>query len=159
VLLDLGLPMMDLAMWIAGLQKPTRVTCSVFQRVGKRGVEDTACALSNFANGSCLMLEVTWNLLEPKDHVYLEIFGKKGAATLHPFRIHKEMHGHLVNVTPALEPQGDYKMSYRREINHFIDCVQKRREPLTTGAEAASVLRILDVMYKSASSGREVGLS
>jgi predicted dehydrogenase len=158
-LLDLGLPKMDLAMWIAGLRTPERVTCRVFRRAGKRGVEDSACAMVNFVNGSCLILEVTWNLLEPKDHVYLEVYGSKGAATLHPFRIHKAMHGHLVNVTPALKQQSDYRVSYRREIDHFIDCIQKKRKPLTTGAEAASVLQILDAMYESASSGCEVSFS
>jgi predicted dehydrogenase len=159
VLLDLGLPKMDLAMWIAGLKKPSRLTCNIFRRAGERGVEDSACAMVNFAGGSCLILEVTWNLLEPKDHVYLEVYGSKGAATLHPFRIHKAMHGHLVNVTPALGQQSDYKESYRREIDHFIDCIQKKRTPLTTGAEAASVLQILDAMYESASSGCEVSFS
>ena len=158
-LLDLGLPKMDLAMWIAGLKKPTRVSCNLFQLDGRRGVEDSACAMVNFADGSCLILEVTWNLLEPKDNVYPEIYGSKGAATLHPFRVHKAMHGHLVNVTPAIEQRNYYKESYRREIDHFIDCIQRKRKPLTPGAEAASVLRILDAMYESAASGREVDVS
>lgn len=158
-LLDLGLPKMDLALWIAGLKKPTRVTCNVFRRAGKVGVEDSACAMVNFAGGSCLILEVTWNLLEPKDHVYLEVYGSKGAATLHPFMIHKAMHGHLVNVTPAIEQENLYKESYRREIEHFIDCIQKKRAPLTTGREAVSVLRILDAMYESASTGCEVNFA
>ena len=81
------------------------------------------------------------------------------AATLHPFRVHKAMHGHLVNVTPAIEQKNYYKESYRREIDHFIDCIQRKRKPLTPGSEAASVLRILDAMYKSAASGREVDVS
>jgi predicted dehydrogenase len=158
-LLDLGLPKMDLAMWIAGLKKPKRVTCSTFRRSDRSRVEDSACAMVNFSRGRCLILEVTWNLMEPKDHVYLEIYGSKGAATLYPFRIHKAMHGHLVNVTPALEQKNYYKESYRREIAHFVECIQKKRKPLTTGAEAASVLQILDAMYESASSGREVDLA
>jgi predicted dehydrogenase len=158
-LLDLGLPKMDLAMWIAGLKKPTRVTCNLFRRAGRSGVEDSACAMVNFAGGSCLVLEVTWNLLEPKDHVYLEVYGSKGAATLYPFRVHKAMHGHLVNVTPAIEQRNFYKESYRREIRHFVECIQRKRKPLTTGAEAASVLKILDAMYESASRGCEVGFA
>ena len=159
VLLDLGLPKMDLAMWIAGLKKPERITCKVFQRDGRRGVEDSACAMVNFAGGACLILEVTWNLLEPKDDIYLEVYGSRGAAALYPFRIHKELHGHLVNVTPAIEPKNYYKESYRREIDHFIDCIQTNRKPLTPGAEAASILRILDAMYASASSGQEVSVT
>jgi len=159
-LLDLGMPLMDLAMWIAGLKKPTRVTCNVFGKKGKGGVEDSACAMVNFAGGSCLILEVSWNLLEPKDLSYLEIYGSKGGANLHPLKIHKGMHGHLVNVTPALDRQRNfYKDSCQAEINHFIDCIQRKRKPLTSGEEALPVLRILDAMYKSNSAGKEVAFT
>lgn len=159
VLLDLGLPKMDLAMWIAGLEKPTRVTCNVFRSEGRKRVEDSACAMVNFAAGNCLMLEVTWSLVEQKPHVYLEVYGNKGAATLHPFKIHKALHGHLVDVTPALERIDFYTESYRLEIDHFIDCIRNQLEPRTTGEEAAAVLGILDAMYESAASGREVSLT
>ncbi|UCH84979.1 MAG: Gfo/Idh/MocA family oxidoreductase [Candidatus Latescibacterota bacterium] len=156
-LLDLGLPLMDLAIWIAGLRKPTRVSCSVFGRSGKRGVEDSACAMVSFAGGACLTIEVTWNLLEPKDHSYLEIYGSRGGASLHPFKIHKAMHGHLVNVTPTIDDvRHYYKASYQAEINHFIECILKKKRPLTTGRDALSVLKILDAMYESESVGEEV---
>ena len=156
-LLDLGVPLMDLAMWIAGLKKPTRVTCSVFGRKGRGGVEDSACAMVSFAGGSCLILDVTWNLLEPKDRSYLEIHGSKGGANLHPFKIQKALHGHLVNVTPVLGGQRNrYKESQEAQINHFVECIQRKKKPLTAGEEALSVLRILDAMYRSGSTGKEV---
>lgn len=159
-LLDLGVPVMDLAMWIAALKKPTRVSCSIYGRQGKRGVEESAIATVNFAGGACLVLEVTWNLLEPRDHTYLEVYGSKGGASLQPLKIHKGMHGHLVNVTPAIQGgASDYKGSYKREIDHFIDCVQKRRKPRTSAAEAHRVLKLLDAMYESAENGREVTFS
>ena len=158
-LLDLGTPIMDLAIWIAGLRKPNRVTCSLFGRKGRGGVEDSACAMVNFPGGACLILEVTWNLLEPKEQSHFQIFGSKGGAVLNPMRIHKMMHGHMVNVTPAMQGQSTfYKMSYKREIYHFIECIQRKKNPLTTGTEALKVLEILDAMYESASSGQEVSL-
>lgn len=157
VLLDLGIPKMDLAMWIAGLKKPTRVTCNVFGSVGRGGVEESACAMVNFAGGACLILEVTWNLRESRDDTYFQVFGSKGAANLHPLKIHKAMHGQLVNVTPSLDGRRNtYKESYKKEIEHFVECIQKRRSPRTTGREALGVLKILDAMYESASTGREV---
>lgn len=158
-LLDLGTPIMDLAIWIAGLRKPTRVSCSLFGKKGRGGVENSACAIVNFTGGSCLILEVTWNLLEPKEQSHFQILGSKGGAVLNPLRVHKSLHGHLVNVTPQMEGQRSfYKMSYKREIYHFIECIQKKKTPLTTGEEALKVIEILDAMYESASSGREVSL-
>ena len=156
-LLDLGMPVMDLAIWVAGLKKPTRVTCSTFGTRGKGRVEDSACAIVNFAGGISLIVEVTWNLLEPKDHSYLEIHGTKGGANLHPLKIHKAMHGHLVNVTPTLDRQRNYyRESYQAEIGHFIECVQKKKRPLTPGDEAVAVMKILDAMYESQTAGKEV---
>ena len=156
-LLDLGMPVMDLAIWIAGLKKPARVTCSAFGKKGKGGVEDSACAIVNFAGGSCLIVEVTWNLLEPKDHSYLELHGTKGGAYLHPLKIHKAMHGHLVNVTPTLDRQRNYyRESYQQEIGHFLECIQKKKKPLTPGDEAVGVMKILDAMYESEAAGKEV---
>jgi predicted dehydrogenase len=156
-LLDLGMPVMDLAIWVAGLRKPVRVTCATFGRKARSGVEDSACATVYFAGGSCLVVEVTWNLLEPKDHSYLEIHGTRGGGNLHPLKIHKAVRGHLVNVTPRLDGQRNYyRESYKAEIGHFVECVEKKKKPLTPGEEAAGVLKILDAMYESDASGKEV---
>ena len=50
-----------------------------------------------------------------KDFAYLNLFGSGGAALLNPFRIHKGMHGTLVNVTPdaATRTRNQYKHSHR----------------------------------------------
>ncbi len=157
-LLDLGTSLMDLAIWTAGLRKPTGVSCSVYGKRGRLGVENSACALVRFAGGSALMLEVSWNLREPRTQTYMHCYGSKGAATLNPLQVHKDIQGVLVNVTPAIEPSGHhyFKESYRLEIDHFVNCVLKKKKPKTTGRDALSVLRIVDAMYESALTGREV---
>ena len=159
-LLDLGLALLDLAIWTAALRKPTTVMCSTHGRKGRAGVEDAACAMVRFAGGAALMLEVSWNLREPRTNSYLHIYGSKGAGMLNPLQIHKDLQGVLVNVTPAIEASGHhyFKESYRHEINHFIECVRKKKKPLTSGKEALSPIRIVDAMYESAASGREVSL-
>jgi predicted dehydrogenase len=159
-LLDLGTALLDLAIWSAGLRKPTTVMCSTFGRKGRSGVEDAACAMARFAGDAALMLEVSWNLREPRTNSYLHVYGSKGAAMLNPLQIHKEIQGVLVNVTPAIEASGHryFKESYRHEINHFVDCVLKRKKPLSSGKDALSLVQIVDAMYESAARGREVAL-
>jgi predicted dehydrogenase len=158
-LLDMGTPLMDLAMWISGLKKPTGVSCSVFGKKGRNGVEDSACAMVRFAGGSCLMLEVNWNLRDPRDVVYLQIYGSKGAGILTPLQVHKSIQGVLVNVTPALGKQKNYfKESYQAEIDHFIQCVRKQKTPMASGRDALQTMKIADAMYESASTGKEVEL-
>jgi predicted dehydrogenase len=156
-LLDLGVRLMDLAIWVAGLRKPVSVSCSVFGKKGRGSVEDSACAMVRFTGGGCLVLEVSWNLREPRDQSYLHVYGSKGAAMLNPLQIHKSIQGVLVNVTPTLEPTRHYyQESYRLEIDHFIECVQKKKNPLTRGSDALSVIQLLDAMYESASQSKEV---
>jgi predicted dehydrogenase len=158
-LLDLGTPLVDLSIWIAGLKKITGVSCSVFGKKGKDGVEDSGCAMVRFAGGACLMLEVNWNLRDPRDVVYLQVYGSKGAGVLTPLQIHKSIQGVLVNVTPAPGKQKNYyKESYQAEIDHFIQCVRKQRTPLVSGKESVDVMHVMDAMYESATSGREVEL-
>jgi predicted dehydrogenase len=159
-LLDLGTPLIDLAIWISGLKKPTGVSCSVFGKKGRDGVEDSACAMVRFGGGACLMLEVNWNLRDPRDVVYLQIYGSKGAGVLTPLQIHKSLQGVLVNVTPALGKQKNYyKESYQAEIDHFIQCVRKQKTPMTSGHDALAIMKIADAMYESASSGKEIDLT
>ena len=159
-LLDLGTPLVDLSMWISSLKPSAAVACSVFGKKGKDGVEDSGVAMVRFAGGACLMLEVNWNLRDERDVVYLQIYGSKGAGVLTPLQLHKSIHGVLVNVTPTLGKQKNhYKESYQAEIDHFIQCVRKQKNPATSGKEALGVMKIMDAMYESASSGKEVDVS
>jgi len=159
-LLDLGTPLVDLAMWLSGLKRTTGVSCSVFGKKGKDGVEDSACAMVRFAGGACLMLEVNWNLRDPRDVVYMQVYGSKGAGVLTPLQVHKSIQGVLVNVTPALGKQKNYyKESYQAEIDHFIQCVRKQKTPAASGKDALNVMKIMDAMYESASTGKEVDVT
>lgn len=158
-LLDLGVPLMDLAVWISQLSKPTVVSCSVYGRKRRNDVEDSAAAMVRFSNGASLMLEVNWNLREKRDVVYVQIYGSKGAAMLNPLKIQKSVHGVLVNVTPEIDSRNHYQYGYQAEIDHFVECVGQKRKPRTSAAEAIGVLRVLDAMYASAESGREVEIA
>ena len=91
---------------------------------------------------------------------YLNLFGEHGAALLNPLRLHREMHGSLVNVTPSVESSRNiYRQSYDNELTHFVDCVRSGKTPLSPGSEAVTVLKVLEAIYKSAQTGREVKLA
>ena len=106
--------------------------------------------------------EVNWNLRDERDVVYLQVYGSKGAGVLTPLQLHKSIRGVLVNVTPTVslnKQKNYYKESYQAEIDHFIQCVRKQKEPVTSGKEALGVMKIMDAMYESASTGKEVDVS
>lgn len=158
VVLDLGFQMLDLALWVLGGARAESVSASV-HRMRKDEVEDSATTLLRLDNGTTLTLELTWGLLMEKDFMYLNLFGSGGAALLNPFRVHKGMHGSLVNVTPTLEPsRHQYKAAIEAQMAHFADVLRKGVKPMGAADEILPVMELLDGIYRSAEQGKEVRL-
>ncbi len=159
VVLDLGFQMLDLSLWTLGGPKVTSVTASV-HRARKGDVEDSATAFLRLEGGATLTLELTWGLLMEKDFAYLNLFGAGGAALLNPFRLHKGMHGTLVNVTPDLDnARNQWKQSIEAQIAHFVEALRKPGRPMGSGEEILPVMETLDAIYRSAEQGKEVRLA
>jgi predicted dehydrogenase len=158
VVLDLGFQMLDLSLWVLGGPKVESVTAGV-HRQRKGEVEDSATAFLRLENGATLTLELTWGLLMEKDFAYLNLFGSGGAALLNPFRLHKGMHGALVNVTPTLDTmRNQYKQSVEAQIAHFAESLRKGQRPMGEAEEILPVMELMDAIYRSAEQGREVKL-
>ncbi len=159
VLLDLGVPALDLCLWTMGLPRVETVSASL-HRPRANTVEDSAVAMLRLKGGGVLSLEVSWSPNLKHDVSFLQLIGSTGSAELDPLRIHKEMHGNLVNVTPSLEsPRNVYKQSYAQEIGHFVDCIRRRSKPLSPGEQGLQLMQVIDAMYESAAAGREVRLT
>ena len=159
VVLDLGFQMLDQSLWILGGPKVVSVTASV-HRSKKGEVEDSATAFFRLESGATLTLELTWGLLMEKDFAYVNLFGSGGAALLNPLRIHKGMHGTLVNVTPTMDTsRHQYKHSIDAQIAHFVDVLRKGVRPMGGAEEILPVMELLDAVYRSAEQGKEVRLA
>jgi predicted dehydrogenase len=159
VVLDLGFQMLDQALWIMGSPKVASVTASL-HRSRKGEVEDNAIAFFRLASGATLTLEVTWGLLMEKDFAYVNLFGSGGAALLNPLRVHKGMHGTLVNVTPQVDtPRNQYKQSMEAQLAQFAEAMRKGGRPMGVAEEILPVMELLDAVYRSAEQGKEVRLA
>ncbi len=159
VILDLGFQMLDLALWIMGNPKVESVTANL-HRSRKGEVEDNAIAFFRLGTGATLTLEVTWGLLMEKDFAYVNLFGSGGAALLYPLRVHKGMHGTLVNVTPQVDtPRNQYKQSMEAQLEHFAEALRKGSRPMGAAEEILPVMELLDAVYRSAEQGKEVRLA
>ena len=159
VVLDLGFQMLDLSLWMMGSPKVESVTASL-HRQRKGEVEDSATAFLRLESGATLTLELTWGLLMEKDFAYVNLFGSGGAALLNPLRIHKGMHGSLVNVTPTMETsRNQYKHSIDAQLSHFAEVLRKGVKPTGTAEEILPVMELMDAIYRSAEQGKEVRLA
>jgi predicted dehydrogenase len=158
VLMDLGVQMLDLSLWLLGNPQVASVTATKYVTDPREDVEDTVAAFLVLDSGAALTLEVSWALLLEKNFPYLNLFGTHGAALLNPFRVHKELGGNLLDVTPPLESKNVYKQSYEAELDHFIRCVTQGERPMGTPEEGLQLMRVIDAIYQSAESRREVRL-
>ena len=72
--------------------------------------------------------------------------------TFPPLRLHRQ--GKLGYATELVPPQASYVHANR--MVHFIDCLLGKAEPHVKPAESLAVQKILDAIYLSAKTGREV---
>lgn len=156
--MDLGIQMLDLALWLLDFPEPERVAAHV-HRPGDGEVEDSAVLLLGLADGRVVNLEVTWALASENERQYLSVIGSEGSGTLSPLKIYKDLDGGLSDLTPVVAPgrENAFTASYRQELAYFTEVV-RGNAVATRPAEQVSVLRIAEAVYRSAESGQEVRL-
>ncbi len=157
VLMDLGIVMLDLTFWLLDYPDVRKVSAMHYTHRTKN-VEDTSVVSITMKNGSLLNLEISWSMYVTDDIYACQLFGTEGSASLNPLRINKELHGNLVNLAPAKmeAPQHLYKRSYENEIKHFLGAVHDVHPVISTADEAVQRMRIVDAVYKSVKTGKEV---
>lgn len=155
VVLDLGIVMVDLALWMMGYPEVQQVLATHYAHWTK-GVEDTALIYLKMKNDATLTIEASWAFESTSDFFYCDCFGTEGSGSLNPFRIVKRMHGSLVNVAPATveTPQMLYRKSYENELKHWIGALRGLHPVISTGEEAVHRMKIVDLIYKSAKRGK-----
>jgi predicted dehydrogenase len=168
-LIDLGVHRLDLALWLMGYPEPIVVTGSTYNKIAaglaKKNsrvydVEDVACGLIKFANGATLILEASWALnLGENEHMVTSLYGTKGGAEQHNLKqgyefaaeIYTEEGGCLF--TKKLDRT---TVNVPSSYHEFINSILEKRAPVSTAAEGIKVMKILEGIYKSAETGREV---
>jgi predicted dehydrogenase len=156
--LSLGTALLDATLALLHPHVPASVIGAAHHRDPRAEVEDTAFAMIRFDSGLFLTVEVGWSMLQEKDLTYLNLFGNTGAALLNPTQIHKEMHGHLVNVTPQLPARDIQRSSWRLLVNLWVDSLARQTPPPIAASEALTVSRVADAFYKSQATHSEVSL-
>jgi predicted dehydrogenase len=156
--MDLGLQVLDLALWTLGYPVAERVTAHMYHRPGSE-VEDAAMLLVSLAGNRVIHVECTWNLLARRDRQYLNLTASSGSGTLSPLAVFKEMPAGLVDVTPSVPAAREnlFTASYRNELAQFVETVRGERVP-SPPREHLVLMRLVEAAYQSAREGREVVL-
>jgi len=161
VLIDIGSQLIDLALYLTGMPPIKAVRLYDYTLNPDYEVEDAALAVLEMESGMTITIEMSWRMHLENDMIYTHIFGKNGAAYLNPLRIHKELHGNLVNVTPVLQEQNNaqrFTMAYENEISHFFKVIRGEEQNNSSITDALQTMRIIEALYQSAQQGKTVEL-
>jgi predicted dehydrogenase len=155
--MDLGIVVLDIALWIMKFPNLKSVSAVNYSHSFK-DVEDTSIAFIKFHNGAALSIETSWTLHRETDLFYCNLYGKDGSASINPLKIYKYMNNTLVNVTPVKieKPANLFKRTYEYEISNFINSIINNKPTLSEGIEALDRMKIVDAVYESAKSGKEI---
>lgn len=167
-LIDLGVHVLDLTLWLMGFPKVKAVSGATYAEFGPTGrgfwgtpapgsiydVEDLAMAMIRLADGGTIMLEASWASFTEKEMVYLNLLGTKGGASYDPPRIYTERFGGQVD----LHLEAPRINGYEGEMAHFISCIREGKQPIATAEQGYHLISLLEALYRSAELGREVVL-
>jgi predicted dehydrogenase len=158
VMLDLGLSILDLGLWLADWPEPLRVSANLVGE-GKGGVEQSGSVLVICAGGLSLFLDVTWRHVGGGERFGLGLRAAKGTAGINPLHVWKELNGVPTDVAPtgSTGRENAFTASYRAEWAHFLAAIRGEAKPFD--AEEQVILhRVMDAIYKSAAEGKEIAL-
>ncbi len=172
-LIDLGVHMIDLAIWLMGNPTPIAVSGSVYTKFannelvdsihsdfgekvkdGTFDVEDLAMGFIKFSNGACLQIEFSWASNIKEEENFVELRGTKagfkwrnGAA-----EIYSEENGVLTDTTLLAGGNNGHYCN----LKHFVDCLLNNTEPDFKIEQGVNMIKILTAIYESAKTGKEV---
>jgi predicted dehydrogenase len=155
-MLDLGLPLIDLGLWLAGWPIPKRITAHLVGG-GRETVEEMGMALIVCENGLTIGVAVSWRHLGRGERFWFEMVGKKGTADIAPLRVYKEVHGVPTDVTPtgASGRETPFIQSYRAEWTYFL-AVIRGDVNAPPPKDQLLVQRVIEAVYRSADEGRDI---
>ncbi|HHX71887.1 MAG TPA: Gfo/Idh/MocA family oxidoreductase [Clostridiales bacterium] len=175
-LIDLGVHMIDLALWLMGNPRPVAVSGCAYTKFaedtteadsehakfgeakedGTFDVEDLAMGFIRFDNGACLQIEFSWASNIKEEQRFVELRGTKSGATWRneKVEIYGEASGVLFNHEPILSGINGHGAN----IRHFVDVVTKGTQPDFVPLQGYHMIQILEAIYKSAELGHEIQL-
>jgi predicted dehydrogenase len=171
VTLDMGCHAVEFFRWVLGKRPVTSVYAQMGTYVHRNRTEgdDNAVILLEFEGGAVGLAEESWAKPGGMDD-RAEIHGSEGvtyADLLHGNALEtfsKVGYGYAVEKAGGTRGwsftmfEELWNYGFPQEMQHFIDCVARNRQPLETGEDGKAVLEAIYAAYESARTGRKVPL-
>lgn len=176
-LIDLGVHLIDLSIWLMGNPRPVAVSGCTYTKFadndvsdsansafgtkksdGIFDVEDLAMGFIRFENGACMQIEFSWASNVEQEKTFFEFRGTKTGITysnLDGLKIFGEEYGNTYDCIPNVK---DKMPPHEANIRHFADVLQNGAEPMFVPDQGVDMIKILEGFYKSAKEGKEIEL-
>jgi predicted dehydrogenase len=172
--IDIGVHILDMALWMMGHPRPVSVTGVTHDRLRKLpgafsdwdgpipkewDVEEMAAAMVRFENGASLILEVSWllNHKAPGEDIQLWLYGDKGGAHYPSNEIFTTSNRTKQHMNIQLTRADTGEARAIECVDFAASLVEGRPSPVPP-EDSLTVISILDALYRSAASGAEVRL-
>jgi predicted dehydrogenase len=176
-LIDLGVHVLDQALYLMGNPKIATVSAATFSKIGPQGkglrassygagqqdasnrydVEDLATAFLRTESGAAIQLEASWaSYTAVNDEYGIALMGDRGGAEIRVNDYVKtgtlRLFGDTADCAPRVKPHDEHFQIVKR----FVDAVVDGAPMSPSGEEGLALTRILDAIYASAALGREL---
>lgn len=184
-LIDLGVHVLDMALWAMGNPGVATVTAATYSALGTQGkgqwggrrfatdpsqpfeVEDLATAFIRLDTGASLHLETSWaGYSSHTDEFGISLMGDRGGAELHvkdynsvgTLTLIGEAGGVQADSVPRLQTKEVWD-GHAQVIRNVVDGILDGTPVSPSGEEGLERTRLIDAIYESAALGTEVRLS
>lgn len=165
---------LDAVLWMLGNPAIATVSASIFARTPKMPsppvpfstreeaerefrVEDFAFGLVRFANGTSLSIEANWFLHPTSRGTGAQFLGTAGVAEYGPLAVRQDDGKAARDVTPGNELVTERRGHYFLEVaRDFLHAVRTGTPKVIQGQQIIQVQRLMDCLYESARTQREV---
>ncbi|MEM0381970.1 MAG: Gfo/Idh/MocA family oxidoreductase [Nitrososphaerota archaeon] len=179
VMLDIGCYMLDNILALTSFRKPISASGAVYTKFGRDPeevkfnwgwwnpaefeLEDFAAGFVRFENGLTMCIETAWaaNVSHRGEVGRLRVLGEKGGIeaegheALLDLGFYSRTKNFLTDTKPVL-PNADLPLEMTKA---FIKAVQEGSEPPVTGWQSIILHAIIDAIYESSRTGKEVQIS
>lgn len=169
-LIDIGIHMLDAAMYVLGFPAVRRVMAHSFQKLGtvkhsgqfgewdptQYTVEDALFGLIEFQNGGLLRLDTSFVLnIADQSQMNVSFCGENAGATLFPAHIYHDVDGELH--TLVQREQADDNRHFR-SMEAFVNHVQGEEVMIADAEQGFIIQQLVAALYASAEKGDWVAI-
>ena len=118
-------------------------------------MDDFATAMIKLAGGATVLIDAVWAMHnEHKSEMNIEMYGSEGAIDTYGEKLFRQ-HGSEYHAIESPDA-GPLTYPHTSRFHHFVNAILGREELCVSLEQALAVQRVIDAIYASAASGREV---